>query len=158
MTRLTLGVDPGQAGALALLTDDGSVELLADLPIISDRSLKWIDGSVLQSMLLNAIAGRPCRAVIERVSALPRQGVASSFSFGVGFGSILSVLQTLQLPLEFVTPAAWKRAMGLSSEKRAALNKARLLFPDADLRLVKHDGRAEALLIAYLSLNRRSVQ
>ena len=149
---LILGVDPGLTGALALLTSDGEIELLADLPVIRDRSLAWIDGGELQSMLLNALQGRPCRAIVERVSAMPRQGVASSFAFGVGFGSILSVLQTLQLPLELVTPAVWKRALGLSSDKRASLDKARLLFPASDLRLAKHDGRAEALLIAHWAL------
>lgn len=146
---LTLGIDPGLTGALALLDADGQPELVADLPIIRDRSLAWVDGNRLQSMLLEAIQGRPCRAVVERVSAMPRQGVASSFAFGVGFGSILATLQTLRLPLELVTPATWKRTLGLSSDKRASLDKARLLFPSAELHLRKHEGRAEALLIAW---------
>jgi hypothetical protein len=99
-------------------------------------------------------AGRPCRAVVERVSSRPGQGIASAFGFGVGFGPILSVLQTLRLPLELM-PAVWKRGMGLGSDKKAALDKARLLFPDAELHLAKHDGRAEALLIAQYALTRR---
>ena len=151
---LVMGVDPGLTGALALLDADGQVELVADLPVIRDRSLAWIDGAALQSTLLDAIRGRPCRAVVERVSAMPRQGVASSFAFGVGLGSILGVLQTLHLPLELVTAAQWKRALGLSSDKRASLDKARLLFPTVDLGLAKHDGRAEALLLAHYAQNR----
>lgn len=151
---LILGIDPGLTGALALLGADRQVEFLADLPIIRDRSLAWCDGGALQSMLLDAIRGRPCRAVVERVSAMPKQGVASSFAFGVGFGSILGVLQALHLPLELVTAAAWKRTLGLSSDKRASLHKARLLFPSAELGLAKHDGRAEALLLAYHAIVR----
>ncbi|HEX4025882.1 MAG TPA: hypothetical protein VHX52_14450 [Steroidobacteraceae bacterium] len=153
---LTLGIDPGLAGALALLDPDGLPELVADLPIIRDRSLAWVDGGALQGMLLDALRGRQCRAVVERVSAMPRQGIASAFCFGVGLGSILSVMQTLQLPLELVTPAVWKRALGLSSDKRTSLDKARLLFPSADLRLAKHDGRAEALLLAHWAQSRRA--
>ena len=153
---LTLGIDPGLTGAAALLDVTGECVLLADLPIIRDKSLAWVDGQQLQSMLLDAIGGRQCRAVVERVSAMPRQGVASSFGFGVGFGSILSVLQTLLLPLELVTPAQWKRAMRLTAEKRASLDKARLLFPSAELHLAKHDGRAEALLLAYWRHERRA--
>ena len=152
---LTLGLDPGLTGAVALLDITGECVLLTDLPIIRDKSLAWVDGSQLQGMLLDAIGGRQCRAVVERVSAMPRQGVASSFGFGVGFGSILSVLQTLLLPLELVTPAVWKRAMGLTSDKRASLDRARLLFPTADLSLAKHDGRAEALLLAHWAMTRR---
>jgi crossover junction endodeoxyribonuclease RuvC len=148
MSNLTIGIDPGLSGALAILSADGSLELVADLPIVRDRSLAWIDGSALQSALLDAIAGRPSRAVVERVSAMPKQGVSSSFQFGVGFGSILSVLQAMHIPIEFVTPVVWKRSYGLSKDKHASLHKARLMFPTAELHLAKHDGRAEALLIA----------
>ncbi len=148
---LIIGVDPGQRGGLAVLTADGTLEHVSDLPIIRDGRLAWVDGGALQSTLITVLAGRPARAVVERVSAMPRQGVASSFNFGVGFGSILGVLQALHLPIELVTPAAWKRALGLGSDKLASLHKARLLFPDADLTLQKHDGRAEALLLAYHS-------
>jgi hypothetical protein len=155
MSMLTLGIDPGLTGALALLDADGQPELVTDLPVIRDRSLAWIDGAALQSAILDALQGRPCRAVVERASAMPGQGVASSFAFGVGLGSILATLQTLRLSIELVTPAAWKLAMGLGRDKRASLNKARLLFPTADLHLAKHDGRAEALLLAYFAQIRR---
>ena len=152
---LTIGIDPGLSGAVALLDGDGLPVLVADLPVIRDGRLSWIDGGALQSVLLEALHGRPCRAAVERVSAMPAQGIASAFTFGVGFGSILSVLQTLHLPIELVTPAQWKTALGLSKDKRASLDKARLLFPTAELHLAKHDGRAEALLLAHFALNRR---
>lgn len=79
---------------------------------------------------------------------MPKQGIASSFSFGVSFGSILSVLHAMHIPLEFVTPIVWKRSYGLSKDKHATLHKARLMFLAAELHLAKHDGRAEALLLA----------
>ena len=151
---LQIGIDPGLTGALAIIDDAGAVVTLADLPIIRDLSLAWVDGSALQSLLLDAIGGRQCRAMVERVSAMPKQGIASAFQFGVGFGSILSVLQALHIPLEFVTPAVWKRSYGLSKDKHASLHKARLLFPSAELHLAKHDGRAEALLIARFAQDR----
>jgi crossover junction endodeoxyribonuclease RuvC len=143
-----IGFDPGLTGALGIVSADGAHELVIDLPIVRDRSLAWVDGSALQSTLLEAIGGRQTRAVVERVSAMPRQGIASAFLFGVGFGSILSVLQALHIPLEFVTPGVWKKSFGLSKDKHASLHKARLMFPTAELHLAKHDGRAEALLIA----------
>jgi crossover junction endodeoxyribonuclease RuvC len=79
---------------------------------------------------------------------MPGQGIASSFQFGVGFGSILSVLQAMHISIAFVTPAVWKRFHGLSKDKRASLHKARLMFPSAELHLAKHEGRAESLIIA----------
>jgi len=42
----------------------------------------------------------------------------------------------------------------LSADKQASLDKVRLLYPSADLGLAKHDGRAEALLLAHWFLNR----
>ena len=152
---LILGIDPGLTGAAALLDSDGVPELVADLPVIRDGRLAWIDGGAMQSTLLDALHGRPCRAVVERVSAMPRQGIASAFNFGVGLGSILATLQGLRLPIELVTPAQWKAALGLGKDKRASLDKARLLFPLAELHLAKHDGRAEALLLAHFALSRR---
>lgn len=153
MTSLTIGIDPGLTGALAVLSSDG-FETVHDLPIIRDNKLAWIDGSELQSIILGALQGRTARAVVERVSSMPGQGIASSFQFGVGFGSILSVLQALHLSIELITPSVWKRALNLSKDKHASLHKARLLFPTAELHLAKHDGRAEALLIAHHSITR----
>jgi crossover junction endodeoxyribonuclease RuvC len=151
---LIIGVDPGLTGAVAVLGPAGEIEHLADLPVIHDGRLAWIDGGALQTLLIETVAGRPARAVVERVGAMPRQGVASAFTFGVTFGSILAVLQARQIAIELVTPAVWKRALGLGSDKRASLDKARLLFPAADLRLAKHDGRAEALLLAHWASTR----
>jgi len=151
---LILGVDPGQRGAFGILDATGGFQSVADLPIISDKSLTWIDGGAFQSMLLDAIGGRQCRAVVERVSAMPKQGVASSFAFGCGFGSILGVLQAMHLPIELITPGAWKRGLGLDSDKKASLHRARLLFPTAELHLAKHEGRSEALLIAHYARTR----
>jgi crossover junction endodeoxyribonuclease RuvC len=146
MTTYTIGIDPGLQGAIAALNPDGEIELLADLPVITDRTLKWIDGNELQTLLGGLHRG--ATAFVERVSAMPKQGVATSFSFGVGFGSILGVLQALHVRIEFVTPAVWKKFYGLDRDKRASLHRARLAFPLAELNLAKHDGRAEALLIA----------
>lgn len=145
---LTIGIDPGLSGAIAILDWHGHVLACEDLPVVRDKSLAWIDGGLMLSTIMNYREGNDTVAMIERVSAMPKQGVSSSFQFGVGFGSILGVLQALAIPIEFVTPRTWKKSYGLDSDKKAALHKARLLYPDVDLHLAKHDGRAEALLIA----------
>lgn len=154
-TRPIIAVDPGLTGAVAVLSPGGELECVADLPVIRDGRLSWIDGGRFTSFLIDASRGRLARAVVERVGAMPRQGIASAFNFGAGLGSVLSILQARHLPIELVTPAVWKRALGLTNDKHASLNRARLLFPTADLTLAKHDGRAEAILLAYWALNRR---
>jgi crossover junction endodeoxyribonuclease RuvC len=151
---ITIGLDPGLTGALAILNESGDCERVADLPVIRDGKLSWIDGSALQSLLIDSLAGRPARAFVERVQAFPQQGRSSAFNFGVGFGSILSILQARHIAIELVMPTQWKKALGLSNDKRASLDKARLLFPTAELHLAKHDGRAEALLLARYGMGR----
>lgn len=159
--RPIIAIDPGLTGAVAVLSPHGELEHLADLPVQRDGRLSWIDGGALQALLIEAIGGRSARAVVERVGAMPRQGIASAFNFGAGLGSVLSILQARHLPIELVSPSVWKAAMGLggnakspTAAKHASLDKARLIFPTADLSLAKHDGRAEALLLGHWALNR----
>lgn len=149
---ITIGIDPGLSGAIAAIEASGHYAV-QDLPVQRDKSLAWIDGARLADIVRSFGSAGEMTCIIERVSAMPKQGVASSFGFGVNFGSVLGVIQGLGIRLELVTPVKWKREMNLSAEKHASLHKARLLFPRAELHLCKHDGRAEALLLAawYLS-------
>jgi crossover junction endodeoxyribonuclease RuvC len=70
------------------------------------------------------------------------------FTVGVGFGLWLGIRAALQLPHTRVRPHVWKKALGLSKDKEQARLRAQQLYPAADLRLRKHHGRAEALLLA----------
>lgn len=146
---LTVGIDPGLSGAIGVLARENAFVAAIDLPVVADHSLAWIDASALLVSLRDILQGRPARAIVERVSAMPGQGVSSTFKFGSALGSLLATLQVYGLPIEFVTPSKWKAGLGLGREKLAALHRARLLFPAAPLDRVKDHGRAEALLIAY---------
>lgn len=80
---------------------------------------------------------------------MPGQGVTSMFNFGQGYGVIKGVLAGIGVPYKDATPQKWKKACGLiGSDKDAARLLAIELFPDAELHLKKHGGRADALLIA----------
>lgn len=145
---ITIGIDPGLTGGIAFVSDYGySVH---DLPVIRDKSLSWIDGGELQSIILRErYAAKHFQCFVERVGYMPGNAGPSGFNFGCSFGSVLSIIQSLQISLQLVTPVTWKKALGLGKEKAAAIDKARLLFPLANLSMRKHDGRAEALLIAH---------
>jgi crossover junction endodeoxyribonuclease RuvC len=149
---LILGIDPGLSGGIAAITQDGDLIAVSDLPVIRDGKLSWIDGGELRSWIL-ALPGDK-RVIVERVTPMPKQGLGSTFNFGVGFGSLLGTVQSLGLPIELVTSGVWKGALGLSRDKRASLDRARLLYPSADLTLAKHEGRAESILIAHWAQRR----
>jgi crossover junction endodeoxyribonuclease RuvC len=149
------GIDPGLTGAIAVLEKDGTLVALSDLPILTLDKTSWVDGSQLLSFLLDHRGTNGYQAVVEHVSSMPKQGVASSFKFGVGFGSLLGCLQAAAMPIALIRPAKWKRDLGLSGgDKHKSLALARLNWPTAELHLQKHDGRAEALLLAGWWRNR----
>jgi crossover junction endodeoxyribonuclease RuvC len=89
--------------------------------------------------------------VIERVAAMPGQGVTSMFSFGQSLGFVHAISCLSGARVEFVTPSVWKGKMGLlNSGKDASREKFRTLWPKhaALVSRVKDDGRAEAALLA----------
>ena len=141
-----LGIDPGITGAWAALDTHGDYVACGDMPVEDGR----VVASALRSSLLDAISpiDGAC-IVIEKVHAMPGQGVTSMFNFGHTVGVIHAVAEMLPYPVSFVTPQSWKKFHGLIGTKKAdSLAKARLLWPDALLKLAKHHGRADALLLA----------
>lgn len=161
MARAYVGLDPGLRGACGVVTSEGLFRAAFDLPVIGDKTLRWVDAVKFKQLLTTALAGDDAAIFIERVSAMPKQGVASSFQFGIGVGSLLGVVHGLGFPMQLVTSGKWKPFMKVSrthagqaqSElKKMALDRARMMFPTADLTLVKHEARAEALLIAYYGM------
>lgn len=167
MSRVLLAIDPGITGAFALFEmDTQTFEHVGDLPIIRDMSTGWIDADHFKSVLFRHLNGRPSTAIIERVHAMPatHSGSRTVFSQGLTLGSILATVQIVGCRIEMVSPASWKSAVGLQGagklsakeKKSRALDKARLLFPNADLERQKDHNRAEALLIGHWYLNRGS--
>ena len=64
---------------------------------------------------------------------------------------IEGVLGALGVPVKFITPASWKRALGLSgASKDAARGEAIRRWPEHAAKFARKmdDGRAEAALIA----------
>ena len=86
--------------------------------------------------------------VIEQVSAMPGQGVASMFTFGGAYMACIAIAQRSMCPWMLVRPRAWKKDMGLTADKDESLDMAREKWPEAPLSRKKDNGRAEALLIA----------
>ena len=140
-----LGIDPGINGAVASINKDDVT--LHDLPTAGEGKHRIISTAVLAYQIRQL---EPTFAVMERVHAMPRQGVSSSFRFGQAFGAIEGVLGALGVSLSYVTPATWKRALGLAADKDEARLRAIQLYPAAaeNLQRRKDVDRAEALLIA----------
>jgi crossover junction endodeoxyribonuclease RuvC len=146
-----LGIDPGAAGAFALY--DTSLEALwvDDMPSARVLVGKAKRLQLNEVALAQAIAsGEPDVAWIERVHALPKQGVTSSFSFGLAYGIVRGILASTGVPYFLITPQEWKRSFRLGPDKNEARLVASRMFPAnvASFARAKDDGRAEAALLA----------
>ncbi len=143
-----IGIDPGFKGAVAIIYENGTVKLI-DTPTLKVGTRK---DYMIQEMTKALSLPTLRQVAIEKVHSMPRQGVASAFTFGKGYGIWLGILGALHIPYEEVTPQRWQREMmdSMQRGKDASRLRAMQLFPQVadQLNLKKHDGRADALLLA----------
>ena len=90
---ILIGIDPGKKGAYAVIDTDDGVRVKA-----------WEDEVFVQDMFaLSPVEDGQALAVVERVGAMPGQGVTSCFSFGKSAGFIEGVLRAYSIPYELVS-------------------------------------------------------
>ena len=139
-----IGIDPGKNGGIAKInTDTGFVKTVT----FSEESLI----SELEGYFM--FDKSPLRCVLEKVNAMPGQGVVSMFNFGQNYGFIQGVLKAYKIPYELVTPQKWKKEFSCTSDKNTSIEVCKRLFPNVNLKATDrckkdHDGMAEALLLA----------
>lgn len=152
-----MGIDPGNKGAVAILTAEGELVEVWDMPTLEVKVGKATKTRISAQLLAHELRNwdNVLRCHMEAVSSSPQMGVSSAFAFGEGFGVVKGVLAALQIPLVLVPPAKWKRDMGLNQSKDGSRAKAIAKWPRhaGEFKLVKHDGRAEAALIGLWGVN-----
>lgn len=152
MTRI-IGIDPGLSGAVAVLTGTDSLAVL-DMPTMTvernSKAKRQVSATELAEIIYS-MKNDDCHVFVEKVSAMAGQGVTSVFSFGRSFGMIEGILAAFRLPVTYVAPATWVKAVGRGQGKDASRARAMEIFPNnqTDFKRVKDDGRADAALIAY---------
>jgi hypothetical protein len=139
-SSLILGVDPGITGGLAFLFANRVVA--EDIPTAG--------GEVDVDTLVRRVREmQPALAIIERANAMPKQGVSSTFKYGVAYGALRTVVALCNIPYRLVTPGKWKAHFHLDADKEKSRALAIQLWPGCGyFALKKHHGRAEAALIA----------
>lgn len=133
-----LGVDVGAKGGISWITRG-----MAYSEPYSDRLLLSVCSSL-----------RSVCAVVEKVHAMPSQGVCSMFTFGKSYGFILGVFEAYKIDYTEARPQEWKKEFDLiGTDKKASIERCKELFPNVSLlptsRCRKEsDGMAESLLMA----------
>ena len=140
-----VGVDPGQKGGYAVISTSETGQAVFAYP--------WDDTFFVTEMQALSQMGNSIVAAVEKVGAMPHQGVTSTFHFGENYGFILGTLSARGIPYQLVPPRKWKAEFSLDNDKQKSIQTAHRLFPDVDLKRtercrVDSDGIAEALLLA----------
>jgi hypothetical protein len=139
-----MGIDPGVSGAIAFFFPNAPDHVAAeDVPTVGGA----IDCATLASRIVQMA---PEVVIVERVASMPKQGVASTFKFGMSYGCLLGVLGALQVRTILVAPAVWKRHFKLDSDKEKSRALALRTFAKTPEHFARKrdDGRAEASLLA----------
>lgn len=146
--RYYMGIDVGEKGGIAIIDENSKIvylksmsrENLVNCCHIISTWIKENDASIV--------------ACVEKVGAMPKQGVTSMFNFGKGAGFIEGVLEMSNIPYQLVPPATWKKAFSLlHKDKKASIEVCKQLFPGVNLlpteRCKKEsDGLGESILMA----------
>lgn len=137
-----IGVDPGMGGGLASIAAEGANGI--PMPQTERDVWEWFHWWESRQ--------RPF-AVIEKVHAMPSNGVSGMFKFGMSYGSLRMALVAAGIPFEEVTPQTWQKGIGIVKRgkdesgtdwKNRLKGKAQQLFPGEKVTLAT----ADALLIA----------
>lgn len=147
---VSIGIDPGKTGAIAVMDDDGI------LCLEQFNVDKYVD---VLSYVGQSTSAKDIKVCLEKVGAMPGQGVVSMFNFGHNLGVIEGILSALRIPYQLVPPQTWKKEFSLTGDKAKSIEVCKKLFPWVDLRATDRsrkpsDGLAEALLMAEYARRR----
>lgn len=157
MIECIIGIDIGVVGAVARLSPDGERLIeVADLPVLKDgpAGRRTICAPLFADIIQR---WQPTRAYVETVGARPGEGPVGAFAFGRSRGVIEGCLGACKIPVAWITPASWKKTVGLTLASKDAARAAVIRRFPAHAGLfarVKDDGRAEACLIAIACVMR----
>lgn len=145
--RIWIGIDPGQGGAIAMI---GAEELLTVIDWPGDEITA---AEIMRDAVISCDIKLCALEMVGSFSPAGRkQGGVSMFKFGTNWGIWRGILAALQIPFIMVRPQEWQKGLvpkKAEGDDKPSLAVARRLFPDAELHLKKHHGRADALLLAH---------
>src|SRR5262245_34224726 len=167
--RRVIGIDSGVTGGLGVVDYNDVGELVGvelhrtpRVEVLRNhmRRLDY-DPAAMRALLARVIDGRAARIRdvelgLEAQGARPKQGTASSYRTGVGFGLWLGLVVASRVAYRIVLPAVWKRHAGLiGADKRASRLRAQERFPALGAIAAADEGPAEGLLLAaYVAATR----
>ena len=97
---LKITIDPGKSGAIAFSYNDKVTCYY--YPENTHDLVRIFKENITSNNM----------AILEKVHAMPGQGVTSMFSFGENYGIYLGILSALSIPFILVSPQKWQKIIG----------------------------------------------
>lgn len=149
--RWVIGIDPGKGGGIAVYSVKTGKVLAFKMPQTPEDMAE----------LIGKYKENAC-CFLEKVHAMPGQGVTSMFTFGNQYGWLQMCLVMHFIRTEPVTPQKWMKTLELGVKKGKSnsewKNKLRLraqqIFPNQKITLAKSD----ALLILQYGLKQLKIR
>lgn len=149
---ITLGIDPGVRGALAVY--DGQNVRCFDMPFLlisrGKSEKRRVNASALFDLIGAVAKAGPSIAALEDVGGVMGQSASASCNFGKSAGMAEMAVVGNRIPLMLVPPATWKAYFRLKGGKDDARALACNLIPAGRQYWTRacDDGRAESALLA----------
>lgn len=156
---MILGIDIGNKGAIALIDGDKIVDII-DMPIYAKSiyinkggkpalivdSVKLFEYLTSKSKVDFAVVEEP----ITPFNKAP-QSIVSVSKSAIGYGIVRACLEITGIEFHNIKPAKWKKVLGVSANKQSSIDACHNIFDNSHdfVNKMKHDGRAEACLIAW---------
>lgn len=155
---MIISCDPGMSGGFAFIEESQKTLSISSVEFVPFPTI----GKEINFSGIHEIFNKMCThiddeplGVIEKVSAMPGQGVSSMFKFGRAYGIAQSIFSCAGIMLNEVTPQSWQKEMfqgmpeikkptGKRDTKKMSLYAASKLFPTLQ---VDKDWKSDALLI-----------
>lgn len=133
--KLIMGIDPGQSGAISILSFDSTYYMSFNLKNLTQRDIS----DALETQVIE-------KAFIEKVHSMPDDGVKSAWSFSGSYHTLKMGLICHKIPFEEVAPFTWQCKMKCRTkgDKNVSKRKAQELFPNIKIT----HANADSLLIA----------
>jgi crossover junction endodeoxyribonuclease RuvC len=122
-----VGIDPG--------FNNTAISIFKNNTLISTNLFNFSQEEDKEDFI-NLLKTLPKDSIInlEKVHSMPKQGVSSTFKFGVGFGIIQGALLSLSLDFNLITPQFWKKKFLLIGEKKeCSIEKTLEIYPNFPL-------------------------
>jgi len=171
MAKKVIAVDPGAAGAIAILENNDQGQMILTLHKMPLDPAGQVDPKALWRILydhLGAVA-----LVHEDVHSIFGASAKTNFQFGRNSGISYAVLSLMRAPIEMVQPKKWQKVVHArlpaafvsqakqdkAKAKSLSLAAAQTIFPNESFLASKqskvpHDGLVDAACIAYYCLQK----